>query len=103
MPGSVIGWIKPDDGERVDGQPLDYECFQLTEWLADRGRPDLIVDVELATAEALHTPEDLMATGDLTRLLPPANRLARRGVDIVAWVCTSGSFVGGRKWAEQQV
>lgn len=103
MSSSVIGWIKPDDGERIDGRLLDYECFQLTRWLADRGRQDLVVDVELTDAEALHTPEDLMATGDLKRLLPPARRLAQRGADMVAWVCTSGSFVGGRKWAEQQV
>lgn len=97
-----IGWIKPDDGERANGKLLDYECFTLGDWLRQRGIEDCIIDVELSPAEPFHTVDDLTATGGNDRLGPCAVNLANRGADIVAWVCTSGSFAGGRQWAEAQ-
>lgn len=103
MTREIVGWIKPDDGERVDGLFLDYECFRLNQWLEGRGRSDLLVEVELSPANAFHTAEDLLATAELDRLLPAATRAAEKGAAIIAWVCTSGSFVGGRAWAEELV
>lgn len=97
-----IGWIKPDDGERRDGKLLSYECFGVEKWLAERGICDCAVEIELLRAEPFHTPEDLTATGAVDRLAPCADRLASRNVEVIAWVCTSGSFAGGREWAEEQ-
>ena len=98
-----LGWIKPDDGVRVDGRFLDYECFGLDEWLRAHGVEDVQVVVETSAAESHHTKEHLLATGEVGRLLPPARRLVDAGCGAVAWVCTSGSFIGGAAWAKSQV
>lgn len=98
-----LGWIKPDDGVRVDGRFLDYECFGLDEWLRARGVEDVEVVVETSAAESHHTKEHLLATGEVKRLLLPARRLVDAGCGAVAWVCTSGSFIGGAAWATSQV
>jgi len=98
----LIGWIKPDDGEREDGKLLDYECLRLNPWLASKGIDGLRIEVALSRADPNHTPEDLVATGQIERLSEPATTLATNGADLIAWVCTSGSFVGGRVWAERQ-
>jgi maleate cis-trans isomerase len=97
-----LGWIKPDDGVRRDGRLLPYECLDLDRRLPGFGIAGLEVRVALSRAEALHTPEDLLATGAPERLLPPARELAAAGCDAVLWVCTSGSFVGGLAWARAQ-
>lgn len=98
-----LGWIKPDDGVRIDGRYLDYECYDLNEWLKVHGVTGLEVVVETSVAEGHHAKDDLLATGAIERLLRPARRLADSGCDAMAWVCTSGSFIGGLAWAEAQV
>lgn len=50
-----------------------------------------------------HAIEALRATADERRLLAGVERLARWRPDVVAWGCTSGSFVGGRGGALAQV
>lgn len=97
-----LGWIKPDDGVRVAGQVLDYECFTLHRWLEAHDVCGVEPVIEMSTAEALHTPEDLLATGELERLIPVGCALAEAGCEAVIWACTSGSFVGGLRWAREQ-
>ena len=97
-----LGWIKPDDGVRVGGRLLDYECLTLGDWLSEHGVDDVEPIVVTSVADAFHTPEDLEATGAIDRLLPAARELADRGCDAIVWACTSGSFVGGLAWAESQ-
>lgn len=63
------------------------------------------------TAEVVHTSvgldqhsvEALLDLGDHDRLLEGAAALADRGVAVVVWACTSGSFVFGWEGASQQV
>lgn len=97
-PGSCLGWIKPDDGVRG----LDYECFRLNEWLRAQGVTGVRVVVEPSHAENGHGLDLLRHTGDIRRLLPPARRLVEAGAGALCWACTSGSFVGGLPWAQEQ-
>jgi maleate cis-trans isomerase len=50
-----------------------------------------------------HGIEALRATADERNLLAAVERLARWRPEVVAWACTSGSFVGGRAGALAQV
>ena len=97
-----LGWIKPDDGVRVDGEMLDYECFELQRWLESHGVEGVEPVIATSVAETFHTPEDLLVTGELERLVPVAHALADAGCEAVIWACTSGSFVGGLEWAREQ-
>lgn len=99
---NVLGWIKPDDGVRVNGRFLDYECFRFDEWLALNGCEGIGVRVETSVADTYHIEQDLLNTGAVERLLPPARRLEESGCEALCWACTSGSFIGGLDWARAQ-
>ena len=49
-----------------------------------------------------HDPEALRQTARIDWLLDAAVRLKPFRLDSVQWACTSGSFINGRKFAEQQ-
>ena len=91
-----LGVILPDDG------PQSYEWHALAPWLAARGAADVRVSVAGSVCDGMHTPDSLFATGSIERLAPAATRLAAMGCRAVMWACTSGSFVGGRRWAVEQ-
>jgi len=92
-----IGWIKPDDNVRPD-----HDCYHIAGWLAARGVDAVSAEVTTSVSSGLHQREELIRIGDVDRLAPPARTLAEKGCDVVAWACTSGSFIGGRAWAEAQ-
>lgn len=94
----VLGILWPDDRRAR----LDYELLRLDSWLARCGLGSLGVVVECSAAGRSHTHEDLFETGRDDVLAPPARRLAAAGADVVAWACTSGSFIGGLDWARRQ-
>jgi maleate cis-trans isomerase len=50
-----------------------------------------------------HDPEALAATGRIDWILEAADRLRGVGLDVIEWACTSGSFIGGRAYADKQV
>jgi maleate cis-trans isomerase len=50
-----------------------------------------------------HSLDALLATGERERLLVGVERMARWRPDVVAWACTSGSFVRGRAGALAQI
>lgn len=91
-----LGVILPDDG------PQSYEWYALLPWLAACGAADVRVSVAGSDCDGMHTVESLFATGSVERLAPVAKRLAARGCQAVMWACTSGSFIGGRRWAAEQ-
>ncbi|HEX2161206.1 MAG TPA: hypothetical protein VHF88_05225 [Thermoleophilaceae bacterium] len=57
----------------------------------------------ITAAEDSHRLAALQAAGDLGTLEAGARRMRRWEPDVVSWACTSGSFVGGRKWAQRQL
>ncbi len=68
-------------------------------------RVDADVTVELVNTSVgvdAHRVDDLLDLGGTERLLDGARELEGRGVDVVLWACTSGSFVFGWDGAEQQ-
>jgi maleate isomerase len=92
-----LGVILPDDG------PQDYEWYALAGWFAERGLdPEPAVQVAGSGCDGRHTEASLRRTGSLGVLTPPARQLAEAGADALVWACTSGSFIGGRAWAEAQ-
>ncbi len=49
-----------------------------------------------------HHPDALRITAEVPRIASAANRLANCDLDALVWACTSGSFVNGRAFAEDQ-
>ena len=94
----ILGLIWPDDGQ---GRP-DYELLRLKQWLTARGYDSVAVVVERSVAGRSHTRADLLITGKHQALEPPARLLAAAGAGVIAWACTSGSFIGGLHWARAQ-
>jgi len=101
MPAN-LGLIVPDDG------PLDYELYRLGAWLE---RNDIDVNIEIddsptpgveIAADSARLERCLRSTGSDEALHPAALRLARNGCDAIVWACTSGSFIGGHRWARDQ-
>jgi maleate cis-trans isomerase len=93
----TLGIILPDDG------PFDYEWLRLEPWLAQRGLHDVRCLVERSPADGVMLVHHLLAIGADEVLGPCARRLAAQGADIVAWTCTSGSFIGGAERAQAQL
>jgi maleate cis-trans isomerase len=93
----LVGVILPDDG------PFDYEWLRLSSWLEAGPLQGVRCVVDRSPADGLMIPENLMAIGTETALTPSAKRLANNGAHVIAWACTSGSFVGGRDRALTQV
>jgi maleate cis-trans isomerase len=50
-----------------------------------------------------HHPDALRMTADVRRIASAARRLEECNLDALVWACTSGSFVNGRAFAEDQV
>ncbi len=74
--------------------------------LAARVRAQVDVRMEVVhttVGEDAHRIDALLDLGSEARLLGGAEELARRGVDVVLWACTSGSFVFGLEGARRQV
>ena len=99
---ATLGLIVPDDG------PLDYELYRLGPWLESVG-VDLVVEVEDSPTPGVPVSDDtqlldkvLRTTGGDDALHPAARKLAERGCKAIVWACTSGSFVGGHRWARDQ-
>lgn len=57
----------------------------------------------ITAAEDSHAIPALRATGGDAVLRAGVERMLRWRPDVVVWACTSGSFVGGRAWALDQV
>ena len=98
----TLGLIVPDDG------PLDYELYRLEPWLARVGI-DVAVETDDSPTPGVEVAADhdrlehcLRKTGSDAALHPSARRLADKGCDAIVWACTSGSFVGGHRWAREQ-
>lgn len=80
-----------------------------------RELPGEIQDVAAATTEPVslwqviteaaddHSLDALLAAGEHERLLAGVERMERWRPDVVAWACTSGSFVRGRAGALAQI
>lgn len=49
-----------------------------------------------------HHPDALRMTAEVPRIASAAKRLEGCGLDAIVWACTSGSFVNGRAFAEDQ-
>ncbi len=90
----ILGVILPDDG------PFDYEWMHLDSWLPRHGLVELGYRLVRSPADGIMAHDNLMAIGDAKALLPAARSL--RGAGAVVWACTSGSFAGGRPFAEKQ-
>ncbi len=90
----LLGVILPDDG------PFDYEWMHLDSWLPRHGMRDIGYRLVRSPADGIMAHDNLMAIGDAKALLPAARSL--RGAGAVVWACTSGSFAGGRRFAEKQ-
>jgi maleate cis-trans isomerase len=93
----TLGVILPDDG------PFDYEWLRLEPLLVPRGLYDVRCIVERSPADGVMLVGHLLDIGSDEKLAPCARRLAAQGADVVAWACTSGSFVGGVEWARAQL
>jgi maleate cis-trans isomerase len=92
-----LGFILPDDG------PFDYEWLRLEPWLASCQLGDVCCLVERSPADGIMRPGNLAAIGAEGVLAPCARRLGAAGARVVAWACTSGSFIGGLARAREQV
>lgn len=65
--------------------------------------PEPVAQWQVLTASAdSHDIDELLETGADEPLLAGLERMLRWRPDVVAWACTSGSFVGGRAWALAQ-
>ncbi len=93
----LVGVILPDDG------PFDYEWLRLDSWLEAGPFNDVRCLIERSPADGLMIPQNLRAIGTKRALTPCSKRLAANGAAVIAWACTSGSFVGGRDRALVQV
>jgi maleate cis-trans isomerase len=93
----TLGIILPDDG------PFDYEWLRLEPLLVQRGMHDVRCIVERSPADGVMLVDHLLGIGAGEKLEPCARRLAAQDADVVAWACTSGSFVGGADWAYAQL
>ena len=69
---------------------------ELTDLVAAAREPALAWQVVTAAADS-HDLADLRRTGSDTALLDGIERLRRWRPDVVSFVCTSGSFAGGRR------
>jgi maleate cis-trans isomerase len=93
----TLGVILPDDG------PFDYEWLRIEPLLVQHGLYDVRCIVERSPADGVMLVDHLLDIGCEEKLAPCARRLAAQGADVVAWACTSGSFVGGVEWARAQL
>jgi maleate cis-trans isomerase len=93
----TLGIILPDDG------PFDYEWLRLEPLLVQRGLDEVRCLVERSPADGIMLVDHLLAIGADEMLGPRARRLAAQGADVIAWTCTSGSFIGGVEWAQAQL
>jgi maleate isomerase len=92
-----LGVILPSDGAGKS------EWLCLDPWLAERGVHDLETYVELSPSDGRHEIAALQETSRIDHLIRAAQALSERSCGTVAWACTSGSFIGGRTMAENQV
>jgi len=90
-----LGFIYPIGGG-------EYEYYQFAEALGYRVRPYLVFAWH-AGGDENHDPDALKETGAVERLAVSARGLVPLDPDVVLWACTSGSFIAGRAWAEDQV
>ena len=97
-----LGLIVPDDG------PLDYELYRLGPWL-ERNGIEISVETDDSPTPGVEVAADserlehcLRQTGSDDALHPCARRLAEKGCEAIVWACTSGSFIGGHRWAREQ-
>ena len=97
--GVNLGILWPDD----DSLTLDYELLKIGSRLEALGDSQIRVTVAFTKASTSHARKDLLATGNIDELIPPARNLVARGCGALAWACTSGSFIGGLEWAYSQV
>ena len=102
---ATLGLIVPDD---QDDGPLDYELYRLGPWL-ERAGVDVMVETEDSPTPGVEVVADserlehcLLKTGSDEALHPCARKLAERGCQALVWACTSGSFIGGHRWAQEQ-
>jgi len=93
-----LGILWPDDGSLT----LDYELVQIESRMESLRDSRLRVTVAFTKAKKTHTRADLLATGNINELIPPARDLVACGCRALAWACTSGSFIGGFEWARNQ-
>ena len=94
MDALKLGLLYPEGGG-------EYEYFQFAEATDFNIRPYLIV-THLAGGDDNHQPDALRETGSLRRLSFSAERLSYLKPHVALWACTSGSFIVGRKAAEEQ-
>lgn len=80
----------------------DQEYYQFAEATGDVVRI-LLVTTRLWGGDRDHDVDALLKTGNVAQLASAARKLRDLAPDSVMWACTSGSFVGGVAWAEEQV
>lgn len=90
-----IGMIVPSGGPEGD-----YYGFEA----AAAGRLRFYLTISRVGGEPGHDhdPEALKDTGRTDWLIEAADRIRDRRLDAIEWACTSGSFVLGRRFAEEQ-
>jgi len=74
---------------------------EIADLVAEAHEPVAQWQVLTASADS-HDIDELLETGADEPLLAGVERMRRWHPDVVAWACTSGSFVGGRAWALAQ-
>jgi maleate cis-trans isomerase len=94
---SVLGAILPDDG------PFDYEWMHLDRWLGEHGFAGIDYRLVRSPADGVMAHTNLLTIGSADNLATPARTLADAGAGVIVWACTSGSFAGGRRFAEKQI
>ena len=94
-----LGLIWPATGEAL----ADFEMAS-AEWMNALPFGRVIgFDVAYSRAEPGHTIDVLRRVGEAERLLEPGRELKARNAEAIVWACTSGSFIGGYRWALDQL
>ena len=80
----------------------DPETLRYPEWARRFGFPAIQTVEAYTEANGRHDIESLYDTGREDKLVAAARELAEAECEVVAWPCTSGSFIGGLEWSRTQ-
>ncbi len=80
----------------------DPETLRYDEWVRRFGFAAIQTVEAYTEANGRHDIESLFDTGREDKLVAAARELSKAECEVVAWPCTSGSFIGGLEWSRAQ-